>query len=954
MHATPCRTSITLIALLLSTFTLAQKPDQYQLEKDWLIEPYSFKSKIVEDATAKTVSIENGLIRRTISTSLGATVAFDNLMTNEPFLRAVDPDLYLTIDGEDVIAGGIQGRVNRAFFTPKQLATYTPHPDAMICVGWKELPVTERFAWKRVRHHAPDAKWPPSGKHIAISYIVNPNVRGVDYRPIWEERFTDLNALWKQHASPSNERNSFQNEGKLGEIYALPHAYCYGERPVSPDTAAVNMTVTPGSSIAGAWGPGMALVFDNNQCIKFNIRPGTRDATSELFAYRATGGGSLVGHKAFASANNRFDDSQSYTLEIARTAPQTWVLRATSSKTNKQIKLATMQIPSAWGKPKAIRVGKLDHNGGSQDASGGVGKELERFSITNVTTYAAVEPKVKSASDKLKTPYQLTIHYEIYDGVPILSKWFTLKNVSDKAINLDTFTIEALPVVEYDNPVAIRDDIIDYFTPRSIHAETDMAVGGFHYRNAQRSSVRWTSDPKYTSIVNYSRAQKTVLEIAPLRGPDQTILPGKTFTSYRAYEMLYDSTSRERRSLALRKYYRTLAPWVTENPLMLHCKTTNETAIRQAIDQCAEVGFESVILSFGSGFNIENEDPNYLAHWKKIADYARSKDIDIGTYSLLSSRYINPETNIRSPKGERPTHGNCPALTSKWGQDYFRKLYNFNEKSGFKVFEHDGSYPGDWDETTRLPLQKGLNDSQWVQWDIIADFYKWCRGKGITLNIPDYYYLVGGSKCGMGYREVNWSLPRAQQVIHTRQNIYDGTWTKTPSMGWMFVPLTTYHGGGPAATVEPLHQHLDHYRMMMLSNLANGVQACYRGTRLYDTDTTRDMVKETVAWFKKHRDILESDVIHLRRADGRDWDGMLHANSTLEECGYLALFNPLETAITRSVKIPLYYTGITNKVEITDLAGKKTIQHLPPDQVMTFTFTIPPQGFAGYLLKQAK
>ena len=92
--------------------------------------------------------------------------------------------------------------------------------------------------------------------------------------------------------------------------------------------------------------------------------------------------------------------------------------------------------------------------------------------------------------------------------------------------------------------------------------------------------------------------------------------------------------------------------------------------------------------------------------------------------------------------------------------------------------------------------------------------------KGIYLNVPDHYFLSGSSKTGMGYREVNWSLPRDQQVIHTRQNIFDGTWEKTPSMGWMFVPLTEYQGGGAAATIEPLDEHLDHYERMLVSNLA--------------------------------------------------------------------------------------------------------------------------------------
>ena len=138
--------------------------------------------------------------------------------------------------------------------------------------------------------------------------------------------------------------------------------------------------------------------------------------------------------------------------------------------------------------------------------------------------------------------------------------------------------------------------------------------------------------------------------------------------------------------------------------------------------------------------------------------------------------------------------------------------------------------------------------------------------------MPDHYFLSGSNKTGMGYREVNWSLPRDQQVIHTRQNIFDGTWEKTPSMGWMFVPLTEYQGGGAAATIEPLDEHLDHYERMLVSNLALGVQACYRGPRLYDTPHTGDAAA-LGSWFKAHRDILESDLVHGRRATLTTWIG---------------------------------------------------------------------------------
>jgi hypothetical protein len=265
--------------------------------------------------------------------------------------------------------------------------------------------------------------------------------------------------------------------------------------------------------------------------------------------------------------------------------------------------------------------------------------------------------------------------------------------------------------------------------------------------------------------------------------------------------------------------------------------------------------------------------------------------------------------------------------------------------------EHDGPYPGDRDVTHRPPLQKGAEDSRWVQWRIASNFYRWCRGQGIYVNAPDYYYLSGSNKCGMGYREVNWSLPRAQQVIHTRQNIYDGTWEKTPSMGWMFVPLTEYHGGGAAATIEPLRDNLPHYSRMLTSNLAMGVQACYRGPRLYDTPETREMVKAWIDWFKEYRDILESDLIHGRRADGRDLDWMLHVNPRLKRKGMLVVFNPLPKPVTKQLQVPLYYTGLTDSARVSHEGQSADSIRLSRDYSIQLEVTVPAEGMTWYVIE---
>lgn len=220
------------------------------------------------------------------------------------------------------------------------------------------------------------------------------------------------------------------------------------------------------------------------------------------------------------------------------------------------------------------------------------------------------------------------------------------------------------------------------------------------------------------------------------------------------------------------------------------------------------------------------------------------------------------------------------------------------------------------------------------------------------MNLPDYYFHSGANKIGMGYREVNWSLPRAQQVIHTRQNIYDGTWNRAPSMGWMFVPLTQYQGGGAAATIEPLDEHIEHYERMMLSNLAFGVQACYRGTRLYDTPRVRDMVKKNVAWYKKYREILESDLIHLRRATGRALDGMLHVNPFGEIPAMLCVFNPTDQELTETWKIPLYYSGLAGEVVVVDEYGKSTIAKADRFSDVMQTIKVPAGKMAWYIYKR--
>ncbi|MEI8080164.1 MAG: hypothetical protein WCH61_11115, partial [bacterium] len=486
----------------------------------------------------------------------------------------------------------------------------------------------------------------------------------------------------------------------------------------------------------------------------------------------------------------------------------------------------------------------------------------------------------------------------------------------------------------------------------SLYVETDYAFMNMTGKGANQHSVHFKNDPSYGTQINYACQTPALLEVAPEFGPDVELAPGAKLTSIRAFELFRDSDERERRGLAQRRMYRIIAPWTQENPVMVHLISNNPDAIRRIVDQAAEVRVEMIILSFGSGMNMENADSAYQAKYKAVAEYAKSKGIVIGSYSLLASRGAGTAAdNCRGP-GNRVRYGVMPCLGAEWGRRYLRQLQDFLTNTGFAILEHDGSYPGDTCAAKDHPYHQGLADSQWVQFQAIADLYKWCRANGIYLNIPDWYYLNGSSKCAMNYKENNWSLPRAEQEIIERQNIFDGTWEKTSSMGWMFVPLTQYHGGGAAATIEPLCEHLDHYEARLANLFGAGVQACYRGPRIYDTETTRALVRKWISFYKTHREVLDADMIHLRRPDGRDWDGFVHVNPLGKEKALAFFYNPLSAEIGREIRVPLHYAGLTGKAKTSINGAKAKTVELDAAQTATITIKIPAGGHTWVLFTE--
>ncbi len=913
--------------------------EKVTIKGDWLVDPINAKAVLYKTADGKLV-FSNGIVARTFAVEPNcATVGVDHLINNEAFLRSVRPEAEVEIDGLTFNVGGLTGQPIHNYLSEKWIENLKADPAAFKFTGYKIEETKERFAWKKRREWMPkDMPWPVPGKELVFSYrldepalkIVVANSFSDNSRPVlYNDEFRNLSAGWKVYASGADERNSFINEGKPGEIMALANTAVFADRKIADGTEVVLAKIDAGTDKSSSWGPGLGLVFQE-KTVKINLRPGNGQFGFSDGDNEKKIKGLLPGKAVWLR------------LEIKGDI----ITGSYSYDKNSWTKIGQTTFA---GFPLWARLGKMDWRGDNSD-NRNYGKR-GRCHIEAFQMLGAIPENIKNIGFEKYNYLKdivVNVHYELYDNMPLFCKWITIANNSGQKIQINKFKSEILAAVEPRNEPQYKQA---WMLP-NITIQTDYDCGGgMQYENGEGKAYEWEIDPLYKTQINWPRENPCLLVVRPEYGPEQRVMPKETFSSHRVWELIHSSRERERKGLEIRRMFRAIAPWVTENPVMMHARFAKTEAVKSVIDQCAEVGFEKVILTFGSGFNIEDNSEENINRMKMLADYAHSKNVTLGGYSLLASRKVGGGNDVVMPEGMKPQFGNSPCICSRWGEEYFSKLYNFFEKTGFDNFEHDGSYLGDVCASTKHPGHKGLEDSRWNQFKVIADFYHWCRGRGIFLNIPDWYFLNGGNKVGMGYRETNWSLPRAQQEIIERQNIYDGTWFKTPSMGWMHVPLVQYHGGGEAATLEPLHEHLDSYGQRLANLFGAGVQAAWRGKELYDTDKTKALVKKWVDFYKKHRRILDGDIIHIRRPDGNDYDAILHIDPTGIEKGLLMVYNPLNEPIKRRIKLNLYYTGLKDNASISEQDGiDKTIK-IDRDYNIFVDIEIPAHSQTWFVIK---
>jgi hypothetical protein len=170
----------------------------------------------------------------------------------------------------------------------------------------------------------------------------------------------------------------------------------------------------------------------------------------------------------------------------------------------------------------------------------------------NLPTGKALKLFFKSGQPEL-AGIEVVVHYEMFDHIPVLSKWITIENKGTKSLKINQVVSEILATPEEESAVVGKPEKMK--KPQKIFIENNFA-----YNNAMRydlsdQATHWHIDSTYTSQVNYNYETPCVVEVYPFLGVGIDLSPGKSYQSIRSYELLLDNYDRERSGLARRKMY---------------------------------------------------------------------------------------------------------------------------------------------------------------------------------------------------------------------------------------------------------------------------------------------------------------------------------------------------------------------------------------------------------------
>ena len=377
----------------------------------------------------------------------------------------------------------------------------------------------------------------------------------------------------------------------------------------------------------------------------------------------------------------------------------------------------------------------------------------------------------------------------------------------------------------------------------------------------------------------------------------------------------FEGSFSERRGLALRRFLLAVAPQVAENPLQYHLAVSDSASVRAACTQMKAVGWEMLVLSYGSGYDTESMDPAYIARVASDVAFCAQLGVEVGGYDLIGWTR-DPGRGWAALDASGHDTGNA-CFASGWEDFFEAAVLFFSNATGASVIETDGPYAGYACHNESHAHHSGASNSVQLQSRNMARVYTAFRNANIHINAPDSWFTSGINRMGIGYNEGTSRLPRHKSAPIYRGVIYDATYYTLPSAAWSFLPLTGC--GSAECEYEPLSANLADFELALAQHLALGISAfLYQGTTLFDTADGAALYVKWGGFFKAHRQLLSTgDLIHVKRVDGQGLDAVLHASAGAATPGLLVIFNPTDSPVVNgSLAFSAYYTGLVGACRV--------------------------------------
>ena len=457
---------------------------------------------------------------------------------------------------------------------------------------------------------------------------------------------------------------------------------------------------------------------------------------------------------------------------------------------------------------------------------------------------------------------RVTVVYELHDGLPTFSKWLEVSNGGDHEVLVETLVTEELHVAE-----DAKDRLLvetDYMPRKTFWKYAQPPAADPHvgpYEGNRMNYPTWWIDPDYEDDVNDQSLHANLavttllLQLQYPLGPWQLLAAnGGAYRFMTMFFTICDTTEAERQWLTRRRVMRTLFPQVTESLLYFYSTNATSAGIRRVAAQAAEVGFEAMLLSFGSGFDPASTDPTYIASVASDTAFAKSLGIEMGGYTLMQLSYggVTGDDKCISPDGPGSSV-DIADFSTAYHQQYRDNIVSFLNKTGMAMLETDGPYEGATCAVTSKSGFRHVNNSQLVQYAANVEFYRQLKREFNTfLTVPDPYWNSGGTnREPAGYTDAwNHVDSTAEYLQMARLYLYDSTVFKPSTEGWL--------GFEMYRTPPPLDDHIETLEEALASLLGQGNIPCYRGPEMYDDGSlqAKQLWKLWTAHYKRYRSIL--------------------------------------------------------------------------------------------------